>query len=446
MDTIYLIGFPDLGVPHHVATSHLLKRQSHVYDTENPRVPVPKGEWQNAHRKAVSAVQKLLVEGLLERDYYNNPSHTGGEARCYHYWFTETGLRRLRLLEVTRGELHGHTFNALERTFSASPSSSSGITDQLSNHVQNCRIDPARLADVTSDPDFQVSGDVFHAVSLLNNGPFCLRSSTERRVHTSFSGLPSRLKSLVSLDGHSDLVEVDITGSNPFLLAHRLSALRVASRPGSGLRPTSSILDGPNPSHSTHYYYNAITEGLKVSLSRVSEYYGYSQYSGLSYSTIPYTPHNMCNAKTEFERLCLNGRIYEEVADALGGTYKQKKPTREDGKRAVMLLMNQPTADWKRWKSSRKKYRALKERWPGAIRRIGELKARHKRGLGVSLMREEAEMVIDRVAGDLLNYDLPFLTAHDGIYVPRKYGPAVKAKMETHYERAYSTAPQITIE
>ncbi|MFB6274488.1 MAG: hypothetical protein ABEL51_16510 [Salinibacter sp.] len=108
--------------------------------------------------------------------------------------------------------------------------------------------------------------------------------------------------------------------------------------------------------------------------------------------------------------------------------------------------MNQPTADWKRWKNSRKKYRALKERWPGAIRRIEELKARHKRGLGVSLMREEAEMVIDRVARDLLNYDLPFLTAHDGIYVPRKYGPAVKAKMETHYERAYSTAPQITIE
>jgi len=325
MDTIYLIGFPDFEVPHHVATSHLLRRQSRVYETETPRVPVPKREWQNAHRSAVSAIQDLMGEGLVTRDYYNNPSYSGGghsgdsnsrggssggKARCYHYWFTDKGQRRLCLLKVTRSEVHGHTFNALERAFSGSPDPGPGIAGRLLTHAQNCHIDPDQLAKAASDPGFDVSGDAFHAMSLLNNAPFCIRSETERRVHTSFSGSPSDLKGLVSLDGHSDLVEVDITGSNPFLLAHRLSALRVALTPGIGLLPvpsssssiSSSIPDGSTHLQSSHYN-NAIVQGLGESLSRVSEYYGYPQYSGISYSSIPYNLHYMCNVKTDFEKL-----------------------------------------------------------------------------------------------------------------------------------------------
>jgi hypothetical protein len=192
----------------------------------------------------------------------------------------------------------------------------------------------------------------------------------------------------------------------------------------------------------------------------LSEYYGYSVFSGIKPSGAQYPPdstgagstgagagtlHNMCGAKSSFQKLCLNGEIYSEIANTLEGVYKKKKPGRDDGKMAMMLLVNQSMKDWRRGKSNRKKYKALKERWPEEIRRLEELKEWHDQPLGVSLMREEAMMVIDRVGRDLLNYSFPFLTAHDGIYVPRKYGGAVKGKVKEHYERVYGVAPQITI-
>jgi hypothetical protein len=154
----------------------------------------------------------------------------------------------------------------------------------------------------------------------------------------------------------------------------------------------------------------------------------------------------MCNAKSGFVECCLNGTIYREVADAVAGTYTRKTPGRSTGKGMMMLLMNWDTGSWHQWNGARTKYQAIQRRWPDAIRRLEVLKAYHDQRLGVSLMREEAEMVIDRIAGDLLNYDLPFLTAHDGIYVPRKYGEAVKNKMEDHYNRVYGRSPNITIE
>ena len=406
MNSIYLIGFEDFEVRHHLVASHLLERQSYIYDEDSPSVPVHRDEWEKVHRKGPSAVKELVEEGLIQRDYYNNPSydpsHSGGKARPYHYQFSDEGLNRLRLLRLTQSGIHGNTFNSLQRKLANAPRVGSGLVDRLAQFVRSCEIQPRRLTSLIGDPGFQMSGDVIQAVKILNNSPFCIRSSTERRVHTSFSVLPSDLKSLVSLDGYSDLVEVDVSASNPFLLAHRLRHLQFASQ-------TSPVSN---------------TKPLNSSISL----------------------HNMCGAKSSFQKLCLNGEIYGEIANTVEKIYKNKKPNRDDGKMVMMLLLNQSMEDWMRWENSRKKYRALKRRWPEEIRRLEALKKRHDQPLGVSLMREEAMMVIDRIARDLLNYSVPFLTAHDGVYVPRKYGEPVKRKVKEHYERVYGVAPQITID
>ena len=45
MNTIYMIGFEGLDIPHHLATTHLLTRQFYIYEKNNPLVPVPKREF-----------------------------------------------------------------------------------------------------------------------------------------------------------------------------------------------------------------------------------------------------------------------------------------------------------------------------------------------------------------------------------------------------------------
>ena len=452
MDSIYVIGFEDFEVRHHLVASHLLKCQSYVYDEDRPSVPVHRDEWEKkAHWKGPSAVKELVDEGLIQRDYYNNPSHSGGKARPYHYQFSDEGLNRLRLLRFTRDGIHGNTFNSLQRKLSNAPKVGSGLVDRLASFVGSCEIRPEDLTSLIGDPNFQMSGDVIQAVKILNNSHFCTRSGTERRVHTSFSVLRSDLKSLVSLDGYSDLVEVDVSASNPFLLAHRLRHRQLASQ--------TSEVSNTKPLNSSVPLHNMC--GVNDDSPILSECYGYSVFSGIKPSGAQYPPdstgagstgagagtlHNMCGGKSSFQKLCLNGEIYSEIANTLEGVYKKKKPGRDDGKMAMMLLVNQSMKDWRRGKSNRKKYKALKERWPEEIRWLEKLKEWHDQPLGVSLMREEAMMVIDRVGRDLLNYSsVPFLTAHDGIYVPRKYGGAVKQKVKEHYERVYGVAPQITI-
>lgn len=435
MNSIYLIGFENFEVRHHLVASHLLERQSYIYDEDSPTVPVHRDEWEKVHRKGPSAVKELVDEGLIQRDYYNNPSYSEGKARPYHYQFSDEGLNRLRLLRLTRDGIHGNTFNSLQRKLANAPKVGSGLVDRLASFVRSCEIQPKDLTSLIGDPDFQMSGDVIQAVKILNNSPFCIRSNTERRVHTSFSVLPSDLKSLVSLDGYSDLVEVDVSASNPFLLAHRLQHLQLASQ--------TSPVSNTKPLNSSISLHNMCGVNNNTVLS---EYYGYSKFSGIKPPSIQYPLHNMCGAKSSFQKLCLNGEIYGEIANTVEKIYKNKKPNRDDGKMVMMLLLNQSMEDWMRWENSRKKYRALKRRWPEEIRRLEELKKRHDQPLGVSLMREEAMMVIDRIARDLLNYSVPFLTAHDGIYVPRKYGEAVKRKVKEHYERVYGVAPRITID
>jgi hypothetical protein len=150
----------------------------------------------------------------------------------------------------------------------------------------------------------------------------------------------------------------------------------------------------------------------------------------------------MCNGNSDFINGCLDGSIYDKIVDTVRGMYKKKNPSREDGKLFMMLLMNQKTSDLQKYDF----HTYLRNRWPEEINLIEEIKGLHDQRLGVSLMREEATMVIDTIARDLLNYDIPFLTAHDGIYVPKSHGNAVKKKMEDHYERVYGTTPRITIE
>jgi hypothetical protein len=46
MDSIYVIGFEDFEVRHHLVASHLLKCQSYIYDEDRPSVPVHRDEWK----------------------------------------------------------------------------------------------------------------------------------------------------------------------------------------------------------------------------------------------------------------------------------------------------------------------------------------------------------------------------------------------------------------
>lgn len=401
---IYTIGYENETLTAHLVVNRLIQKQV-SRSTSYGFVEISKCELQRLHWKGHETMKRLVRDGLVECDNLFLASNITDNPKSLGYRFTHKGINELKLLRLNPDDYHVLAWRSYASKVQDNPrnrSRDSDITSALFEYVKRASLDVSTIVD--SDLDAQ---QMLTPLQLINHSPFIKRTDTELRVHSSFSLMPSVIKPHVRLMG-SPIVELDITASNPFLLAlHLMSALSSPSASG-----TSSLMRSAYGILRSH---SSLFSSQRLPLSLMRKGFG------------------------EFINGSLTGEIYNLLADTLQPHY-QKELTRDDGKKWMMLLMNESTAALERYD----RYAAIKERFPVTIQLLEILK--EDKRLGVELMREESRMVIDTICADLLNYDIPFLTAHDAIWTPPQFAPAVKKKMKEHYTSRYGIAPNITIE
>lgn len=398
---IYSIGYEDDTLTSHLVVKYILQKQVTQAES-NSFVEISNSEFKSIHRKAHKTLKRLVSDGLIECDGLYLASNITDNPKSLSYRFTETGLSELKLLELNPNDYHTLAWRSFAGKVSQNPknnSKDSDIVSSLFEYVKSCSLDIGDI--INSNLNIQ---QCIIPLQLVNHSPFITRSDTEYRIHSSFSLLPSNIKSNVRVSNGTDggsggsyLIELDICSSNPFLLSFHILSV---------LYSCSSFSSSPHSLCISSLMTNGFTRDTK----------------------------NFING-------CLTGHIYNLLADTLQPHYKKKKLDRDDGKKWMMFLMNEHTESLERYEH----YHIIKDTFPTITNVIEALKEECPMRLGVYLMREESKMMIDTIAKDLLNYDIPFLTAHDAIWTPPQYGSAVRSKMKEHYIQKYGVAPNIKI-
>jgi len=380
------------------------KRVGVQYYVANWWAQISASELRDIHHRAYDAARALVEEEVLRCDesYVREGSHIQGAKSKSFKFGRGLSERSLEFFRVELSSIHHHARRSLSKKKTENIFEAPDELREVAQHVFNFNFG------LSNHPPSKFSelGDIQKPqfAHLLNGQRHFKEAGFAGRVYTSFTAIPKAYRGHVSFTGSPELIEIDLSMSQPFLLACVLN-----DGCGGGVVDGSSVLKG------REHYTDVVT------------------------------------GETGMD-------IYEHAAEVLQDRY-DTEVTRSDVKPKVLMLLNAPTADIHsntyitpsgREAENKLKHldRGFRKKFSGVMEAADQLrekvKNRYDTSLGDWLNQFEAEIMVRHVAKELA--DAPVLTLHDCVAVPPEREEKARTLIEEKFYERFGIAPHLTTE
>jgi len=380
------------------------KRVGIQYYVGNWWAQISANELKTIHHRAYDAARALVDENILRCDgtYIREESGVQGAKSKSFKFGRGLSEHSLEFFRVELSSIHHHARRSLSKKKTEDIFEAPDELRDAAQHVFNFNFG------LSNQPpsEFPRLGDIQKPqfAHLLNGQRHFKKAGFAGRVYTSFTAIPKAYRGHVSFPRSSELVEIDLSMSQPFLLACVLND-------GCG----GDVVDG-----------SSVLKGRE------------------SYT-------EMVTGKTEMD-------IYEHAAEVLQERYAHEI-TRSDVKPKVLMLLNAREENIKSDEyiapSGRRVENKLKlldqgfrKKFPRVMEAADKLREEvrtcYDTSLGDWLNQYEAEIIIHEVAKELA--DAPVLTIHDCVTVPRKREERARELIKKKFYEEFGIAPHLTTE